>query len=140
MRRAGALVESDEALKPEPSTATGQIPDSVPAALRFTPLAPTMEQTKRVAKASAAVTSLRHPDLSPTGTPNRTTTTVSVPPTPIQIAPAQAARPVSSLIPTTSPAKAPGPTRTVTPGPIPVIGPSLRPAEGARAAVTPTRS
>jgi sulfatase modifying factor 1 len=140
MGGAGAPAESDEALKPEPSAATGQIPDSVPAALRFTPLAPPVEQTKRAAKASAAVTPLRHPDLSPTGTPNRTTTTVSVPPTPIQIAPTQAARPVSFRIPTTSPAKAPGPTPTVTPGPIPVIGPSRRPTEGVRAAVTPTRS
>jgi len=139
MGAAGAPAESDEALKREPSTATGQIPDSVPAAPRLTPMAPPMEQTQRAAKASTAVTPLRHSDLSPTGTPNRTTT-VSVPPTPIQIAPTQAARPVSSRIPTTSPAKAPASTPLVTPGPIPGTGPGRRPAEGVRAVVTPTRS
>src|SRR6266404_3584586 len=140
MRRAGVLIESDEALKPTPSTPTVQIPDSLPAPPRVTPMAPPMEQTKRAAKASVVVTSLRPPELSPTGTPNRTTPTVSVPPTPIQIALTKAARPVSSRIPTTSPAKAPDPTPTVTPGPIPGIGPGRGPTEGERAVVTPTRS
>jgi len=140
MRRAGVPIEPDEALKPTPSTPTVQIPDSLPAPPRVTPMAPPMEQTKRAAKASVVVTSLRPPELSPTGTPNRTTPTVSVPPTPIQIALTKAARPVSSRIPTTSPAKAPDPTPTVTPGPIPGIGPGRGPAEGERAVVTPTRS
>ncbi len=141
MGRAGAPAESDEAFKPEPFTATGQILGSVPAPPRSTPMTPPMEQNKRAAKASVAVTSLRNPDLSPLAIPNRAMTDPVPPTTPIQIAtPNQAAGPASSRIPTTSPAKAPGAAPTVTPGPIPAIGPSRSTAVGPLIPVTPTRS
>src|SRR5258708_16592721 len=141
MGRAGVLAESDEALNAEPVTATRQSPDSVPAPTRSTPMPPSLERTKRAAKASVVMTSLRNLDLTSVATPNRATTDSAPPTTPIQIAtPKQAARPVSSRIPATSPEKPPGLTPTVTPGPILVIGPSRSPTEGPPAAVTPIRS
>jgi formylglycine-generating enzyme required for sulfatase activity len=103
MGRAGALAESDEAQNAEPAAATGQIPDSAPAPTRSTPMAPPLERTKRAAKASVAMTSLRNSDLTSAVTPNRAAT-------------------------------------TVTPGPIPVIGPNRNPAAGQRVAETPARA
>src|SRR5258708_17778075 len=118
MGRAGVLAESDEALNAEPVTATRQSPDSVPAPTRSKPMPPPLERTKRAAKASVVMTSLRNLDLTSVATPNRATTDSAPPTTPIQIAtPKQAARPVSSRIPATSPEKPPGLTPTVTPGP-----------------------
>jgi formylglycine-generating enzyme required for sulfatase activity/predicted Ser/Thr protein kinase len=137
MGRAGALAESDEALHAKPVTATSQIPDSVSAPTRSTSMAPPLERVQRAAKASVAMTSLRSPDLASTASPNRATTDSIPPTTPIQIAtPMPAAHPDSARIPATSPDKAASAAQTVTPGSIPVIGPSRSPAEGPPAAVT----